>query len=91
LEQCYRESAKAIRAFGQDAGRRYIERITIIRSASDLDTLVNLPGLRCHPLHGDRRGEWAARLTNRYRLIFTFQDDAMTIVRIEEVSKHYDD
>lgn len=91
LEECYRESAKAARAFGPDIGRRYIGRINLIKAASDLDTLKNLPGLRCHPLHGDREGQWAATLSGRSRLIFTFSDSAMTIVRIEEVSKHYDD
>lgn len=91
LSECYRESARASRAFGPGVGRRYIERINIIKFTPDLDTLMNLPGLRCHPLHGDRQGQWAVTLIGRSRLIFTFSDDAMTIVRIEEVSKHYDD
>ncbi len=91
LEQCYRQSAKAIRDFGPQVGRRYIERINIIKASPDLDALMQLPALRCHPLKGNRGGEWAVTLIDRFRLIFTFQDDAMTIVRIEEVSKHYDD
>jgi proteic killer suppression protein len=91
LEDCYLQSAKAARAFGPEVGRRYIGRINLIKAAPDLDTLKNLPGLRCHPLHGDRKGQWAATLIDRVRLIFTFSDGAMTIVRIEEVSKHYDD
>lgn len=90
LEACYRESARAIRDFGPEVGRRYIGRINLIKATPDLDALLSLPGLRCHPLHGDRQGQWAATLIDRARLIFTFSDDAMTIVRIEEVSKHYD-
>lgn len=91
LEQCYQRSSKAIRKFGPDVGRRYIQRINLIKAAPDLATLTSLPGLRCHPLRGDRQGQWAATLIDRFRLIFTFQNDEMTIVRIEGVSKHYDD
>lgn len=91
LEQCYRQSGKAIRKFGRDVGQRYILRINLIKAVPDIATLKDLPGLRCHPLHGDRTGQWAATLIGRSRLIFTFQNDEMTIVRIEEVSKHYDD
>ncbi len=91
LEQCYQQSSKAIREFSPEVGRRYIQRINLIKTAPDLATLKALPGLYCHPLHGDRKGQWAATLIDRVRLIFTFQDNQMTIVRIEEVSKHYDD
>ncbi len=91
LEQCYQQSSKAFREFGPEVGRRYIQRIKLIQATPDLDTLKNLPGLRCHPLTGDRKGQWAATLIDRVRLIFTFQNDEMTIVRVEEVSKHYED
>lgn len=91
LEKCFLESKKAIRAFGNDVGRRYIQRIQIIQSAPDLAALMKAPGLHCHPLTGDRAGEWSVTLIDRVRLIFTFEDDTMTIVQIEEVSKHYDD
>jgi len=53
--------------------------------------LKKLPGLRCHPLRGDREGQWAIKLTGNYRMIFTLRGDKMEIARIEEVSKHYDD
>jgi plasmid maintenance system killer protein len=44
-----------------------------------------------HPLKGARRGQHAIRLGERERLIVAFEDDAWTIVRVEEVSKHYGD
>ena len=44
-----------------------------------------------HPLKGKRRGQFAIRLGDRERLIVAFEDDAWTIVRVEEVSEHYGD
>jgi proteic killer suppression protein len=71
--------------------RRYIQRINIMKAARGLDELTRLPGLRCHPLKGQRAGQYAIDLTGFYRLIFTLRGESLTIVRIEEVSKHYGD
>lgn len=91
LEKCYVESQRAIREFGPEVGRRYILRINIIMSALDLEALKKQRSLRCHPLKGNREGQWAINLTDRYRLGFSLHGDDLEIVQIEEVSKHYDD
>ena len=91
LKRCYEKSAIAVRQFGPEVARRYIERVNILvqcRSASDLERLAPL---EFHPLKGERAGQYAIRLTGFMRLIIRFQDRAMTIVRVEEVSKHYGD
>lgn len=90
LERCYRESKHAIRQFGDDVANRFIQRIDIIRHTKTIEELQTLPGLRCHPLKGNRKGQWAVRLTGYHRLIFTLRGDHRDIVRIEEVSKHYE-
>ncbi|WP_299428148.1 type II toxin-antitoxin system RelE/ParE family toxin [uncultured Meiothermus sp.] len=91
LERCFLEHKKATREFGEQVARRFIQRVDILQNAPDYDTLMKLPGLRCHPLKGKRAGQWAITLVDRWRLIFTFKDDTRTIVQIEEVSNHYDD
>ncbi len=91
LEKCYLESKQSVREFGSSVGRKYIQRINIIKAIDNLDDLKKLPGLRCHPLKGDRLGQYAINLTGFYRLIFTLEDDVLNIAVIEEVSKHYDD
>lgn len=91
LERCYVEHKAAVRDFGKDVARRYIERINIIKQTASFEELAQLPTLRCHPLKGDRAGYHAVTLTGFMRLIFSLEGDALTIVRIEEVSKHYDD
>ncbi len=91
LKQEYQVYAKAVKSYGEQVARKYIQRINIIKQARDMDELRGLPGLRCHPLKGNRQGQYAVYLTGFYRLIFTLQGDALAIAHIEEVSKHYGD
>lgn len=91
LEQCYLHGDLAVRHYGAEIGRRYIQRVNIIKAADRLSELRVLPGLRCHPLKGELAGYWAINLNNFYRLIFSVHEDQFEIVTIEEVSKHYGD
>ena len=91
LQREYEKSKKAIQVYGHAVARRYIGRIDIIKSATDIEQLQMLPKLDCHPLKGDRKGEWSIKLINRMRLIFTLEGETLHIARIKEVSKHYGD
>jgi proteic killer suppression protein len=91
LEREYRQHSKGVKAYGHEVARKYIQRINIIKRVRDIDELMNLPALGCHPLKGDRRGQYAFKLTGFYSLIFTLRGEALEIAHIEEVSKHYGD
>jgi len=91
LEREYRKSATAIKAYGAKIAKKYIQRVNIIKHARNIDELSKFPGLRCHPLKGNRHGQFTVNLTGFYRLIFTLHGDALEIAKIKEVSKHYDD
>jgi len=91
LERCYRELRLAKREWSDKVGRAYIQRINTLFAARDGRDLFALRALDMHPLKGERRGQFAIRLGERERLIVGFEDDAWTIVRVEEVSRHYGD
>ena len=91
LEKQYTQHKLAVKAYGNEAARRYVERINIIKQTKIFDELSGLPGLKCHSLKGDRERQYAIYLTGFYRLIFTLVGESLEIVQIEEVSKHYDD
>ncbi len=91
LRKQYAEFKCGVKAYGDVVAGKYIDRINILQAARDLHEVKRLPGLRCHPLKGDRKGKWAINLTGQMRLIFTLEGDHLEIVRIEEVSKHYED
>lgn len=91
LEKCYTTHKKAVQTFGDQVARRYIQRINLIKATADIVELQELPAIRCHPLTGNRMGQYAINLTGFHRLIFTMEEGSLTVVCIEEVSKHYDD
>ena len=91
LQKQYADSSEARKALGKEVARKYIQRIQIISKANSLDEIMKLPGLYCHPLKGDRKGQYAIKLTERMRLIFSLQGESLQILWVEEVSKHYGD
>jgi proteic killer suppression protein len=91
LEKWFEQSKQGIRALGPEVGKRYVQRINIIKSSRSLDELMTLPVLKCHPLKGNRAGQYAVTLTGYYRLILTLDKEATNTVWIEEVSDHYGD
>lgn len=91
LEKYYLRSQEAEKKYGELVARRFIGRVNFIKAARSLEELKRAPGLRCHPLTGNRQGQWAITLVGRYRLVFEFEDDARTIVRLLEVTNHYGD
>jgi toxin HigB-1 len=91
LQKQYENSKDAVKAYGLDVAKKYIQRVDILKSAKSFDDLSKIPQLKFHPLTGDRKGEFAISLTGFFRLIITNNGDTFDIAKIEEVSKHYDD
>lgn len=91
LQRQYENSSEAFKAYAKVVAKKYIQRIEIIKTVRNVDELIQIRALRCHPLRGDREGQWALKLTGSARLIFTPEGDQLEIACIEEVSKHYDD
>ena len=91
LQKEYQDQRKAAKSYGEPIARKYIQRVNLLKQARDLDEVKLLPGLGCHPLKGNRKGQWAVKLSGFYRLIFTVSGAVLDFARIEEVSKHYDD
>ena len=91
LEKWFVRSQAAIKDLGPQLAKRYIERINLIKGVTDLSELAGLPGLRCHRLRQNRSGQWAIRLDDYMRLIFTIVKESPEVVVIQEVSKHYGD
>ena len=62
LQKQYESHKEAEKAYGATVARRYIGRINIIKQTHSLKELMQLPGLRCHELKGDRKGQYAIEL-----------------------------
>lgn len=91
LRKCYESSRQAQKLYGSKVAKKYIQRVTMLKSARCFEDLYRLPGLNFHPLSGNRQGQFAIKLTGFWRLIIVNDGDVFDIAKIEEVSDHYGD
>ncbi|MDE0052552.1 MAG: type II toxin-antitoxin system RelE/ParE family toxin [Rhodospirillales bacterium] len=47
---------------------------------------MNLPGLRLHPLKGNRAGQWSVSVSGNWRIVFRFADG--DVVDVDLVDYH---
>ena len=79
-----------MRRWGETVSRKYVLRVSALEAADDLRDIVAHRAFRVHPLKGTLAGHYSLSLNERWRLIFSYDAGARSIV-IEEVSNHYGD
>jgi plasmid maintenance system killer protein len=60
----------ARKTWGKERGEKVLQRLNEMKAADTLADLMKLRSVRCHPLVGDRKGQWSVDLTHPYRLLF---------------------
>ncbi len=77
--------SEATRLFGAPIGRKYIQRLAVLRATDNFSQLYWLRALRVHSLKGDRAGQYAITLTGNYRLIIEkVKEDKVRILDVED-------
>lgn len=77
--------SEAARLFGVPVGRKFIQRIAVLRATDRFSQLYGHRALRLHPLKGQRAGQHAMTLTGNYRLIVErLSEDKALIVEVED-------
>ena len=77
--------SEASRLFGVPIGRKYIQRLAVLRAVDTFAQLYGHRALRLHPLRGNRAGEYALTLTGNYRLIVEpISEDKVRILDVED-------
>jgi len=89
LRRCYEDSADGARAWGPVVGRKYILRVNVLYAVKQFSELYSIRALRLHELKGERKGQYAITVHDRWRLLLTRVTD--DTVRVEEVTQHYGD
>ena len=76
---------EASRLFGVPIGRKYIQRLAVLRATDKFAQIYGHRSLRLHPLKGNRAGQYSITLTGNYRLIIEkVQDDKVRIMDVED-------
>ena len=77
--------SEANRIFGVPMGRKYIQRLAVLRAADKFSQLYGHQALRLHPLKENRAGQHSMILTGNYRLIVEkVKEDKVRIVDVED-------
>ena len=62
------------RAVSGEAVRRAQRKLAQLNLVESLDELRAVPGTNLHKLGGNRKGQWAIRVNDQYRICFRFED-----------------
>jgi len=65
---------------------RILRKLDMLNAAKELRDLNSPPSNRLHPLHGDRKGQWAIAVSGQWRLCFKFEEGE--IFELELVQYH---
>lgn len=77
--------SEAGRLFGVPIGRKYIQRLAVLRAAEKFTQLYGHQALRLHPLKGNRAGQYSITVTRNYRLIVEkVEEDRVRIIDVED-------
>jgi len=77
--------AEASRLFGVPIGRKYIQRLAVLRATDKFTQLYEHRALSLHPLKEKRAGQYAMTLTGNYRLIIEkVEEDIVRIIDVED-------
>jgi proteic killer suppression protein len=71
LEALYQEDVT--KGVKQDQVKRLRQILALLDSATKVEDM-NAPGLKLHPLKGDRSGLYAVTVSGNWRIIFRFED-----------------
>lgn len=89
LRKVCTDYTKASKSYGERMVELIHLRIDQLMAADSVDQMVKFSIGRCHPLHGDREGQYALDLVHPHRLIFIRVNDEIKIVRIVEIVDDY--
>ena len=70
IEKVCTDVRTAERKHGSKMAEKIGQRLDEIRAADTVETMVRFRIGRCHPLTGDRNGQFAVDLVHPYRLVF---------------------
>lgn len=85
LEDASVSLSEANRLFGVPIGRKYIQRLAVLRATDKFNQLYGHRALRLHPLKGNRAGQYAITLTGNYRLVVErMAEDRVSIINVED-------
>lgn len=89
LRKVCEDAEVATKKYGAEMAEKIHMRIDQIHAANSVEELVRFRIGRCHPLQGDRKGQYAMDLTHPYRLILEKRNREIVAVEILEIVDYH--
>jgi plasmid maintenance system killer protein len=70
LANACNSSKECQRTFGAERSKKIQQRLVELKAADSLADVKKIPQARCHPLKGDREGQFSVTVSGNYRIIF---------------------
>lgn len=74
------------KSFGNMA-KKVASRLDDIAASDNLSILCQIPAANCHPLTGDRIGQWALDISGNFRMIFEIANNPIPLKEDKSVDK----
>jgi len=58
--------------------------LSVLHTATNLQDVLDVPVLRCHPLKGDRQGEFSVEVNGNWRVTFKVEEPNVVDVDLED-------
>lgn len=89
LRKICMDAAKAEKAYGVEMSEKIQMRIDEISAADTVEMMIENHIGRCHPLKGDRKGQYAVDLVHPYRLVFEKHTNGIQVAHIIEIEDYH--
>lgn len=89
LEKVCTNLKEAVKQYGDDMAEKIHLRVSQIRSIDNVEDLVKYRVGRCHPLEGNREGEYAMDLVHPYRLVFVKIEEDIQIAKVINIEDYH--
>lgn len=89
LERECTDYKAAVNKYGDIMAQKLAQRMTELQSADTVEMLVQFSVGRCHPLKGNRKGEYAMDLVHPYRLIFENKNSKLKLIKIISIEDYH--
>ena len=89
IEKVCTNASEAKKQYGTQMAEKIHQRIDEIDASDTVEQMIQYSIGRCHPLEGNRDGQYAVDLVHPFRLIFEKKGEEIQIAKIMEIVDYH--